>query len=360
MVAMSGGVDSSVAAAILKQQGFEVIGVTMNLFSLTKDRCKSENLRSCCGWMAIEDATRVSMILGIPHYVADLREEFQKKVINDFCEEYAHGRTPNPCIRCNQFIKFENLMARAKKLEVDYLATGHHARILYDPEAGRYLLKKGKDKKKDQSYFLYPLTQKQLARTLMPIGHYTKEMVRKKAQQFGLPVAQRPESQEICFVPDQDYAEFLRERVPEAFCPGPIVDLENRVLGQHKGIAYYTIGQRRGMGIAAPYPLYVLEIRPDENTVVVGPNDKLYKRKLKASQVHFISLRKPGKALSVKAKIRYKHQEVKAIITPLSSGRAEVEFDKPQRAITPGQSVVFYDGDVVVGGGVIDKALNGS
>ncbi len=354
VVAMSGGVDSSVAAAILKEQGYEVMGVTMNLFSLAKDRCKSENLRSCCGWMAVEDAHRVSAILGISHYVADLREDFERKVIADFCKEYSQGRTPNPCIRCNQFIKFENLMERTRKLKADYLATGHHARVLYDSESERYLLKKGKDKQKDQSYF----TQKQLSWTLMPIGHYTKEEVRQMAQKFSLPVSQRPESQEICFVPDRDYAEFLRKRVPEALRPGPIVDLENRVLGQHKGIAYYTIGQRRGMGISAPHPLYVIKIQPDKNTVVVGPNEKLYKRRLKASQVHFISLKRPERILAVKAKIRYKHQEAKAILTPLNSGRAEVEFEKPQRAITPGQSVVFYDGDVVIGGGVIDKALD--
>jgi len=313
VVAMSGGVDSSVAAAILKQQGYEVIGVTMNLFSLAKDRCQSENLRSCCGWMAVEDAHRVSTILGIPHYVADLREDFAKEVIADFCKEYSQGRTPNPCIRCNQFIKFENLMERAKKLKADYLATGHHARVHYDSEAGRYLLRKGKDNKKDQSYFLYPFTQKQLSCTLMPIGLYTKKEVRQKAQHFGLPVAQRPESQEICFIPDNDYAEFLRKRVPQAFRPGPIVDPENRVLGHHKGIAYYTIGQRRRMGIAAPYPLYVLEIQKGKNRVVVGSNDQLYRKKLLATQIHLISEQRIKEPLAIKAKIRYKHKEAKAL-----------------------------------------------
>lgn len=358
VVAMSGGVDSSVTAALLKDQGYEVIGMTMNLFSLIKDRCKQENLRSCCGWRAVEDAHRVSSILGIPHYVADLREDFARKVIDDFCYEYARGRTPNPCIRCNQFIKFENLMSRAAKLNADYLATGHHARVFYDSEAGGYLLKKGKDKHKDQSYFLYPLTQKQLSCTLMPVGYYIKQEIRQKAQEFGLPVAERPESQEICFVPDQDYAEFLRARIPEAFLPGPIVDLKNRVLGQHKGIAFYTIGQRRGMGLAAPNPLYVLEIQKVKNRIVVGSNDQLYRKKLLASQVNWISVKELVKPLSVKAKIRYKHKEATAFLTPLDSGRAEVEFEKPQRAITPGQSVVFYDGDVVIGGGVIDKVLN--
>lgn len=358
VVSMSGGVDSSIAAALLKEKGYEVIGVTMNLFSLPREYCESENLRSCCGWKAVEDAHRVATILGIPHYVADLRKDFEKKVIADFCEQYALGRTPNPCIRCNQFLKFETLMERAKKLEADFLATGHHARVEYDSQRKRYILKKGKDKDKDQSYFLYPLTQKQLSRTLMPVGYFTKDEVREKAQKMGLPVAKKPESQEICFIPDNDYAGFLQSRMSEAFRPGAIVNLENEVLGQHNGIAHFTIGQRKGMGIAAPYPLYVLEIKSDKNAVVVGPNDKLYKKKLLASQIHLISMEKIREPLSIKAKIRYKHQEAKALLIPLESGKASVEFEKPQRAITPGQSVVFYDGDVVIGGGIIEVAEN--
>lgn len=352
---MSGGVDSSMAAAFLKEQGYEVIGVTMKLFSLPQKYCRSEKLRSCCGWKAIEDAHRVAISLGISHYVSDFRKHFEKRVISDFCEEYARGRTPNPCIRCNQYIKFDVLMEKLKTFEADYLATGHHARVEYDAQSGRYLLKKGRDREKDQSYFLYPLTQEQLSSTLMPIGNFTKEEVREKAQKLGLPVAQRPESQEICFVPDNDYVRFLRERIPEAFCPGPIVNLENSVLGQHKGIIHYTIGQRRGMGIAAPYPIYVLSIQSDKNTIVVGPADKLSEKTLLASQVNLISTAKIKKPLVVKAKVRYKHEEAKALFTPLDSDQALVEFEKPQRAVTPGQAAVFYDGDVVVGGGIIER-----
>jgi len=355
VVAMSGGVDSSVTAALLKEQGYEVIGVTMNLFSLPKEYCKSENLRSCCGWRAVEDANRVALSLGIPHYVADFREPFERKVIADFCKEYARGRTPNPCIRCNEYIKFVALMERAERLKANYLATGHHARIVYDSETGRYLLKKGKDKKKDQSYFLYSMTQGQLTRTLMPIGNFTKEEVREKAHRLDLPVAQRPESQEICFVPDRDYAGFLRTRIPEAFRSGPIIDLENRVLGHHKGIVHYTIGQRRGMGIAAPHPLYVLAIQSDKNTVVAGTNEQLYQKNLVASRMNYISIDKLKEPLMIKAKIRYKHREAKALLTPLDSNQVLVEFEKPQRAVTPGQAVVFYDKDVVIGGGVIEK-----
>lgn len=354
---MSGGVDSSVAVALLKEKGHEVIGVTMKLYSLPLEYCQSENLRSCCGWKAVEDAHQVATILGIPHYIIDLREDFEKKVIDDFCKQYSQGRTPNPCLRCNQYVKFKTLMARAKKLEADYLATGHHARIEYDSQRKCYLLKKGIDKEKDQSYFLYPLNQEQLSRTLMPIGNLTKNKVRKKAEQMGLPVAQKPESQEICFVPDNNYVRFLRKRIPEAFRPGLIVDLNNRILGQHGGIAHFTIGQRRGMGIAAPYPLYVLDIQSKRNRIVVGRNERLYKKKLLASQIHFICMEKIRLPLSIKAKIRYKHREVKAQLIPLKSGRARVEFANAQRAITPGQSVVFYERDVVIGGGIIEKSL---
>lgn len=357
-VAMSGGVDSSVAAALLKEQGYDVVGVTMNLFSLPKEFCRSEEMRSCCGWKATEDAHSVAITLGISHYVVDFRKSFEKSVIVDFCKEYTQGRTPNPCIRCNQYIKFDVLMKKMKVFDADYLATGHHARIEYSDKNGRYLLKKGKDKKKDQSYFLYPMTQSQLSRTLMPIGDFTKEEVRKKADEFNLPVAQRPESQEICFVPDNDYAGFLKSRIPEAFRPGPIVDSESRILAQHKGIVHYTIGQRRGMRISASHPLYVLSILSDKNTIVVGPEEKLHEKILLASQLNLISLAKITEPLKVKARIRYKHKEAKALITPLDSDKVRVEFEKAQRAITPGQSVVFYDRDVVVGGGIIDRTTS--
>lgn len=357
VVAMSGGVDSSVAAAVLKEQGYEVIGITMNLYSLPRKYCKSENVKSCCGWGAAEDAHHVALSIGIPHYVMDLKEIFEDKVIADFCEEYAKGQTPNPCIRCNEQIKWDVLLKRAEKLEADYLATGHHARVMFDSRKDRYLLKKGQDSKKDQSYFLYTLTQEQLSRTLMPIGDFTKQEVREKAQEFGLSVAQRPESQEICFIPDNDYGRFLREKIPDAFHEGPILDTKNQILAQHKGILHFTIGQRRGMGISARHPLYVIDIKRSENAVIVGTHEELYKRKLQASQMNWISTEKIIEPLHVKAKIRYKHKEAEASLIPLDSNRVSLEFEKSQRAITPGQAVVFYEGEVVIGGGTIEKSV---
>lgn len=360
VVAMSGGVDSSVAAALLKDRGYEVIGITMNLFDLPTEYCRDEKLRSCCGRGAVQDAHQVAMELRISHYVADLRKDFEKKVIEDFCREYSRGRTPNPCLRCNEHIKFDVLVERADRLGADYIATGHHARVEYSPDLQRFLLKKGKDRSKDQSYFLYILTQKQLARTLLPIGYLTKGQVRKKAQTLGLPVASRPESQEICFIPDRDYGRFLMERRTRAFRPGPIVDRRGRVLGQHSGIHHFTIGQRRGMGIAAPHPLYVLEIDPKRNAVIVGTDDELKKTELFASSLNWISVAGIDKSLSVKAKIRYTHRDAEAEVTPLDGEGVRVKFAKAQRAITPGQAVVFYRGEIVVGGGTIELPLYGA
>jgi tRNA-specific 2-thiouridylase len=357
VVAMSGGVDSSLAAALLKEQGYDVIGVTMDLFALLKDYCLDRSLKSCCGKGAIEDAHKVATSLQIPHYVVDLKETFEEKVVQDFCQEYAAGRTPNPCIRCNQFIKFETLLERASKLDAEYLATGHHARILFNEASRLYSLNKGKDEDKDQSYFLYTLTQSQLSRLLMPVGEFTKSEVRIKAAEFDLPVAQRPDSQEICFIPDNDYTNFLKSRMPEAFIPGDIVDPRGQVIGKHDGILHYTIGQRKGMGIAASHPLYVIDIQPDKNLIVAGPNDDLYKKKILAGSVHMISGEKLGQISAIQAKIRYKHEESSAELELLDDSQALVTFDTPQRAITPGQAVVFYDGDRIIGGGVIEKGI---
>ncbi len=354
-VAMSGGVDSSVAAALLLEQGHDVVGITMNLFSLLREFCTDESLKSCCGRGAIEDANRVAAKLGINHYLLDLKKPFEELVVADFLEEYRQGRTPNPCIRCNQYIKFDVLMKRASRLDADFLATGHHGRIEEDKSTGRFHLKKGRDSEKDQSYFLYTMTQEQLSKTLFPIGNLTKTEVRAKAEELGLPVAQRPESQEICFIPDNNYVRFLKEKIPGAFQPGPIVDENGQVLGEHSGIIHFTVGQRRGMGISAPHPLYVLDINPRNNTVVVGPNESLYKRHLRASSINWISKTAVTGSLSVNAKIRYKHRESKAELEMLESGEACVNFDKPQRAITPGQAVVFYDSKGVVGGGTIES-----
>ena len=355
VVAMSGGVDSSVAAAILKDRGYDVTGITMNLFALPREVCRSEELRSCCGRKAVEDAHRVAIHLGIPHFVIDLRREFEAAVIADFVREYSRGRTPNPCIRCNERIKFKLFLERAGRLGADYIATGHHARVRRDPSGAAYILKKGKDRAKDQSYFLYRLTQAQLARTLMPVGDLTKEEVRATARRLGLPVAEKAESQETCFAPLGDYPGFLARRSPQAFQPGLILDLEGKALGEHKGIGYYTIGQRRGLGISASHPLYVTAIDARRNAVIVGEEKTLYRKRLQASAVHLIAGGKLEKPVIVKAKIRYKHQEMRALVVPVSARRVRVEFDRPQRAITPGQSVVFYNRDVVLGGGIIDR-----
>jgi len=358
VAAMSGGVDSSVAAALLRDQGFEVIGLTMNLFALPPDACQDENLRSCCGRRAGEDAHRVALALGIEHYTADFRKSFAETVIADFCREYAGGRTPNPCLRCNQFIKFDRLWRRAGRLGAGAVATGHYARIDRDADSGRWRLRKGVDADKDQSYFLYTLTQEGLGRTLFPVGGYQKSEVRAIARKLSLPVSERRESQEICFVPDDDYARFLREQIPEAFRPGPIVDTKGRTIGRHEGIPNFTVGQRKGMGIAALHPLYVLAIDTARNAVVAGTNDELYRKTLVAEDVHWIAGEAPAEPREAAVKIRYKHPEARALLVPRQGNRILVEFEKPQRAVTPGQAAVFYDGDVVLGGGTIRETVS--
>lgn len=357
-VAMSGGVDSAVAAALLVDKGYDVVGLTMNLFSLPGGICRFEELRSCCGWKAAEDAHGVARRLGIPHFVADFRRDFEETVIKDFCLEYQRGRTPNPCIRCNEHIKFNLLLERAARLGAEFVATGHHARVTHDRARRNFHLKKGQDASKDQSYFLYPLTQVQLARVLMPVGSLTKGEVREEARKRALPVAARPDSQEVCFIPRGRYPDFLKERIPEAFVPGPIRDVSGRLLGEHRGIIHFTVGQRRGLGIASPHPLYVVSINPVSHTVVVGTNDDLSCRKLLASRVNWVAGGKLEEPIRVKAKIRYKHKEANALVTPLASRKVAVEFEKPQRAVTPGQSVVFYRRDEVLGGGIIDRVLS--
>jgi tRNA-specific 2-thiouridylase len=354
---MSGGVDSSVAAALLRRQGRKVIGVTMNLFSLPKEDCARDDLRSCCGWKAQEDANRVAVSLGIAHFVVDFRREFERSVIEDFGREYARGRTPNPCIRCNRFLKFGLLLERIGALGAETVATGHYARVTFDPGSGRWLLRKGVDADKDQSYFLYSLTQAQLSRTLFPVGELTKTEVRRLAAEFGLPVAHKGESQEICFIPDDDYPRFLQERFPEAFRPGPIVDRTGKVIGRHEGIARFTVGQRSGLGIAAPRPLYVLAVDAATNTVVAGENRDLPRTRLLVEDANWISIEALNAPRAVKVKVRYRQVEASAMIVPEADGRVRVEFETPQRAIAPGQAAVFYDGDIVVGGGLIARAL---
>ncbi|MFQ6082064.1 MAG: tRNA 2-thiouridine(34) synthase MnmA [Candidatus Aminicenantia bacterium] len=355
VVAMSGGVDSSVTAALLKEQGYEVIGLTMNLWSSDKLANRANRYRGCCGLRAMRDANQVAIKLKIPHYVADFRDIFNKTVIADFCREYNQGRTPNPCIRCNQYIKFEAMLKKSKKLEADFIATGHYARIEYGIKRKRYLLKKGIDSKKDQSYVLYAMTQDQLSQTLMPLGNLTKKEVREIARKLDLPVAEKSESQEICFIPDNNYPQFLKNFIPEAAKPGLIINRKGVVLGKHKGIIFYTIGQRRGLGISAKEPLYVISIDKSKNTIVVGSKEEVYSQEFTVSDINWIAWDKIEKSFRAKVKIRYIHQEAEAAITLLNDNQALVKFIQPQRAITSGQAAVFYDGDVVIGGGTIEK-----
>lgn len=350
VVAMSGGVDSSVATALLKQEGYEVVGVTMQLWPA--------NEFGCCG--AVSDAKRVAHRLSIPHYVMNFRQVFAQEVIANFCHEYSLGRTPNPCIRCNQHIKFAALLQRAKELDADFVATGHYARIEYDKESRRYLLKRGIDLKKDQSYVLYALTQDQLSHILLPLGHLTKEKVRQMAQELGLPVADKAESQEICFIPDDDYPGFLKEYMPSAAKQGPILDQRGNILGQHQGILFYTIGQRKGLGISARKPLYVVAIDGKNNALIVGSKKDTYQYELIATEINWIVIEQLRQPIKAKVKIRYLHPGAEAMITPLNKDSVHIKFTEPQMAITPGQAVVFYNGNSVIGGGTIEADRAGA
>jgi len=354
---MSGGVDSSVAAALLVEAGYEVIGITMNIWPSAKTAEEAERFGGCCSLSATDDAKKVAYKLGIPHYTFDFREIFKQEVIENFVSEYRRGRTPNPCIKCNQFVKFQALLHKALAIGADLVATGHYARIEFDEPRERYLLKKGIDHSKDQSYVLYVLTQDQLSRTLFPIGHLTKDETRKKAAELGLAVAEKAESQEICFVPDKNYPRFVTEYTPGAERPGPIYDKQGNVIGTHKGIIHYTIGQRKGLGISAPVPLYVIAIKEEEDAIIVGTKEDLGKTALIADDVNLISIPELIEPMSVGAKIRYKAPESPAVISPMPEGRVKVEFDAPQSAITPGQAIVFYEGEEVVGGGTIEVSL---
>lgn len=357
MVAMSGGVDSSVAAALLVEKGYEVIGVTLQIWPSDASNDESKGYKVCCSLAAVEDARRVAAKLGIPHYVLNYKDIFKKAVIDDFRREYEKGRTPNPCIRCNQHIKFEALRNKATAMGIGKIATGHYARIEKDKKTNRFILKKGIDEKKDQSYALYIMTQEQLETTLMPLGELTKKETRKIARDIGLLVAEKPESQEICFVPDGDYVKFITKNNPNSSKPGPIISSAGEILGEHKGIINYTIGQRKGIGISFKKPMYVTEINPDTNTIVVGAEKELYKKSLVVEDLNWISSGKLSKDMHVKAKIRYGAEESSAKISPYNNEEVLVYFDEAQKAPAPGQAVVFYDGDVVVGGGTIERVL---
>lgn len=351
---MSGGVDSSVAAAILVEQGYDVIGVTMQIWPATSASEETFS-RTCCSLSAVEDARRVAAKIGIPHYVMNFKDIFEETVIRNFIEEYRRGRTPNPCIRCNRFVKFDALLAKARGLGAEYVATGHYAHIMHDEARGRWLLKRGMDQSKDQSYALYIMTQNQLAHTLMPLAEMAKDETRRLAAKLGLAVATKPDSQEICFVDNRDYPGFLKNNAPEAAQPGPILDTAGNVIGQHNGIAFYTIGQRKRIGIAAAKPLYVVRIDPVRNAIIVGQNEDLFSSELIATDLNLISLKELAEPIAVSAKVRYNMKDSPALLVPLAGERVCVRFQTPQRAIAPGQAVVCYQGDDVVGGGTIEE-----
>jgi len=351
VVGMSGGVDSSVAAHLLKEAGYEVIGVTMQIWQ-DEDIAIQEESGGCCGLSAVDDARRVANSLDIPYYVMNFKNEFKCAVIDYFASEYLKGQTPNPCIACNRYVKWESLLKRSLDIGADYIATGHYARIA-QLENGRYTLQKSATAAKDQTYALYNLTQYQLAHTLMPVGEYTKDKIREIANNINLKVANKPDSQEICFIPDNNYAKFITEYTGKIPKEGNYVTQDGKVIGKHKGIIHYTVGQRKGLNLAMGHPVFVLAIRPETNEVVIGNAEDVFSQKLYADNLNFMSIEDLESEMRVDAKIRYSHKGAKCTIRKVDTDIVECIFEEPQRAITPGQAVVFYDGDYVVGGGTI-------
>ena len=351
VVGMSGGVDSSVAAYLLKEQGYDVIGVTMQIWQ-DESQEQIEDNGGCCGITAVDDARRVAMQLDIPYYVMNFKDEFKKNVIDYFTDEYIHGRTPNPCIACNRYVKWESLLKRSLEIGADCIATGHYARIA-QLENGRYAIRNSVTAKKDQTYALYNLTQEQLSHTLMPVGDYNKDEIRAIAEKIGIQVAHKADSMEICFVPDNDYAGFITRETGYVSRPGNFVDLHGNILGTHKGIIHYTVGQRKGLGLAMGHPVFVVAIRPETNEVVIGENDDVFSTKLYANNINLMSVDKIEEPIRARAKIRYSHEGADCTIRMADDGLLECVFDEKQRAVTPGQALVIYDGDYVLGGGTI-------
>ena len=350
---MSGGVDSSVAAYLLKEQGYDVIGVTMQIWQ--EDKEYEEREGGCCSLSAVDDARRVADKIGIPFYVLNFRDSFKKNVIDYFIDEYMEGKTPNPCIACNKYLKFDELLKKAQGIGADYIATGHYAKI--EEHNGRYILVKSDDDKKDQTYALYNMTQEQLAHTLMPCGEYTKDRIREIAKEIGLDVHNKKDSEEICFISDNNHGKYISEAMPGKVKQGNFVDKDGNILGKHKGIVYYTIGQRKGLGLAMGRPVFVTDITPLTNEVVVGAEEDIFKTDLICKDINFIAFDNLDKSLELKAKIRYSAKPATATVTPLENGKVRVSFKEKQRAITKGQSVVFYLDDLVVGGGIIESLV---
>jgi len=382
---MSGGVDSSLAAFLLHQQSYQVVGMSMKLWDFKEVGGNTHPDGRCCTLESLNDARAVCQEMGIPHYVVDLQEDFKREVISNFVEEYIRGRTPNPCIICNTKIKWESLWKKAESVGAGFIATGHYARIEYDQKLNRFLLLKGVDSSRDQSYALWGLSQKDLSRTIFPLGELTKKQVRVLAKEHQLKVAEKEESQEICFVIDNNYSRFIKEWMknqgPVASCqlpvsssqsfvsesreqsrkiyPGPIFNLHGEQIGEHNGIPFYTIGQRKGLKIAVGRPLYVVKIDSENNAIYVGENDYLYKTSFVVNQLNWLAFNNLEHEIDCEIKIRYQHVPQKGRIYPLTEDGVMVKFNKPERAITPGQSAVFYQGEVVMGGGVIDRVVNG-
>lgn len=353
VVGMSGGVDSSVAAYLLKEQGYDVIGVTMQIWQ-EQDVFERSQEGGCCGLSAVEDARRVAQVLGIPYYVMNFRQDFQREVIDYFVAEYERGYTPNPCIACNRYVKWESLLHRSLEIGADYIATGHYARI-HRLANGRYAVGRSATAEKDQTYALYNLTQDQLAHTLMPVGEYEKPEIRRIAEKAGIPVAGKHDSQDICFVPDHDYAGFIERETGRTVEPGNFVDEQGKVLGTHRGIIHYTIGQRKGLGITAEVPLFVKELRPDRNEVVLCRSESLFTDTCYINNVNYMSVAKLSEPVRAVGKVRYSHRGAPCELAVLPDGTLKCRFEEPQRAMTPGQAAVFYDGENILCGGTIDK-----
>lgn len=353
VVGMSGGVDSSVAAYLLKKEGYDVIGVTMQIWQ-DEEREDIEDNGGCCGLSAVEDARRVAASIGIPHYVLNFKNEFKKQVIDYFIDEYLKGLTPNPCIACNRYVKWESMLNKAVAIGADHIATGHYAKITKHPQTGRYTLRLSDTDSKDQTYALYSLTQYQLSHTLMPLGSYEKSEIRSIARDIGLTVAYKPDSQDICFVPDGNYADFILNNTDRAVAEGDFIDSSGRVLGKHSGIFNYTVGQRKGLGIAFGVPMYVCGIDAENNKVILGGNDELFKKDVLVKDFNWMAFDKPDNGTRIRAegKLRYSQRSCPCTIT--SDGDTVIcSFDEPQRAVTPGQAAVFYSDGYVIGGGVI-------